>query len=78
MATGTARVAALVPSMVTTAFDLPGHRIVRNVGVVRGITVRSRSVLGNVAGGLQAVFGGNISAFTKMCEQARAWLHICE
>ncbi len=71
MATGNPRVAAIAPAMVTMALELPGHRIVRNVGVVRGLTVRSRSVIGNFVGGLQSVFGGNIAAFTKMCEQAR-------
>jgi len=58
-------------SMITTAFDLPGYRIVRNVGVVRGITVRSRSVIGNFFGGLQTLFGGNITIYTELCEQAR-------
>ena len=59
-------------SMITTALELPGHRIVRNLGVVRGITVRSRSVVGNFFGGLQSLFGGNISIYTHLCEQARA------
>jgi uncharacterized protein YbjQ (UPF0145 family) len=58
--------------MVTTALELPGHRIVRNLGVVRGITVRSRSVVGNFVGGIQSLFGGNISVYTDLCEQARA------
>jgi uncharacterized protein YbjQ (UPF0145 family) len=58
--------------MVTTAPELPGHRIVRNLGVVRGVTVRSRSVVGNFAAGLQTLFGGNISILTGLCEQARA------
>lgn len=62
---------ALGDSMITTAFDLPGYRIVRNVGVVRGITVRSRSVIGNFFGGLQTLFGGNITIYTELCEQAR-------
>ncbi len=56
---------------VTTAFDLPGVRVTRNLGVVRGITVRSRSALGNMVGGLQTIFGGNITVFTELCEQAR-------
>ena len=47
-------------SMVTTALTLPGYKIVRNIGVVRGITVRSRSIVGNFSGGLQSIFGGNI------------------
>jgi len=58
-------------SMVTTAFELPGYRITRNIGVVRGITVRSRSVVGNFLGGLQTLFGGNITIYTDLCEQAR-------
>ncbi len=57
--------------MVTTALELPGLRITRNFGVVRGITVRSRSVVGNVLGGIQSLFGGNISIYTDLCEQAR-------
>ena len=58
-------------SMVTTAFTLHGHRITRSLGVVRGLTVRSRSVIGNFAGGIQALFGGNITIYTELCEQAR-------
>ncbi|MGH9831600.1 MAG: YbjQ family protein [Blastocatellia bacterium] len=57
--------------MVTTAFELPGHRIVRNLGVVRGITVRSRSVFGTIGGSLQTLVGGNITLFTQLCERAR-------
>lgn len=59
-------------SMVTTAFEIPGHRVTKNLGVVRGITVRSRSALGNLAGGIQAFFGGNITIYTELCEHARA------
>lgn len=58
-------------SMVTTAFGFEGYRTVKNLGVVRGITVRSRSALGNVAGGIQAFFGGNITVYTELCEHAR-------
>lgn len=58
-------------SMVTTANELPGYRIVRNLGIVRGITVRSRSVLGNLAAGIQTIVGGNISVLTELCEKAR-------
>ncbi len=58
-------------SMVTTANELPGYRIVRNFGIVRGITVRSRSVLGNLAAGIQTIIGGNISILTELCEKAR-------
>lgn len=59
------------PAFVTTTFDLPGYRVTRNLGVVRGITVRSRSVVGNMIGGLQTIFGGNISVYTELCEHAR-------
>ena len=58
--------------MVTTAPELPGHKIVRNLGVVRGLTVRSRSVIGNIGASLQSLFGGNISLLTSLCEHARA------
>jgi uncharacterized protein YbjQ (UPF0145 family) len=59
-------------SMITTALTLPGYRVVKNFGVVRGITVRSRSIVGNFFGGLQTLFGGNITIYTALCEQARA------
>src|ERR1700720_5052239 len=59
-------------AMVTTALTLPGFRIVRNLGIVRGITVRSRSIVGNFFGGLQSLFGGNITIYTTLCEHARA------
>jgi len=58
-------------SMVTTGIELPGYRVVRNFGIVRGITVRSRSVLGNLAAGIQTIVGGNISVLTELCEKAR-------
>ena len=61
----------LSDAMVTTALELPGHRIVANLGVVRGIVVRSRSVVGNFVGGIQTLFGGNITIYTELCEQAR-------
>jgi uncharacterized protein YbjQ (UPF0145 family) len=57
--------------MVTTSIALPGYRIVRNFGIVRGIIVRSRSVLGNFAAGLQTILGGNITILTNLCEQTR-------
>lgn len=57
--------------MVTTAFELPGFRLVRNLGVVRGITVRSRSIFGTIGAGFQTLVGGNISIYTKLCEQTR-------
>lgn len=56
---------------VTTTMELPGCRVVRNLGIVRGITVRSRSVVGNFLGGIQSLFGGNITIYTELCEQAR-------
>jgi uncharacterized protein YbjQ (UPF0145 family) len=58
-------------SMVTSAFELPGYRVVRNIGIVRGIIVRSRSVLGNFAAALQTVVGGNITILTNLCEKTR-------
>jgi uncharacterized protein YbjQ (UPF0145 family) len=62
---------AIDPKLVTTAFDLPGHHIVRNIGVVRGIVVRSRSIVGTLGASLQTLVGGNITLFTQMCERAR-------
>jgi len=59
------------PQYVTTALELPGYEIVGNVGVVRGIVVRSRSIVGSFFGGLQTIMGGNITIYTNMCEQAR-------
>lgn len=56
---------------ITTAFDLPGYRVVHNLGVVRGITVRSRSIVGSIGAGLQTIVGGNISIYTELCEHAR-------
>jgi uncharacterized protein YbjQ (UPF0145 family) len=58
-------------ALVTTAFEIPGHQVVRNLGVVRGITVRSRSLVGTIGAGLQTLVGGNISLWTQMCERAR-------
>lgn len=57
--------------MITTSISLEGYRIVENLGVVRGITVRSRSVLGNFAGAFQAIFGGQLSIYVELCEKAR-------
>jgi uncharacterized protein YbjQ (UPF0145 family) len=62
---------AINPQFVTTAFELPGCRIVRNLGVVRGIVVRSRSIIGTLGASLQTLVGGNITLFTQMCERAR-------
>lgn len=64
--------ATLNPKLVTTAFEVPGHRIVRNLGVVRGIVVRSRSILGSIGASLQTIIGGNITLYTELCEKARA------
>lgn len=58
-------------AMTTTAFDLHGYRISRNLGIVRGITVRSRSIFGTVGAGLQTLVGGNITLFTELCEKTR-------
>ncbi|HTV81377.1 MAG TPA: YbjQ family protein [Acidobacteriaceae bacterium] len=57
--------------MVTTAFELDNFRIVRTLGMARGIIVRSRSIFGSIGAGLQTIVGGNISLFTKMCERTR-------
>ena len=57
--------------MVTTATELPGYRIVRNIGIVRGIVVRSRSILGSLGAGLQTIIGGNITLYTQLCEKTR-------
>jgi len=59
------------PTMVTTAFELPGYRVVKNLGLVRGITVRSRSIFGTLGASLQTIVGGNITLFEDMCEQTR-------
>ncbi|MFA4880225.1 MAG: YbjQ family protein [Candidatus Doudnabacteria bacterium] len=56
---------------ITTAFELPGKKITRNLGLVRGITVRSRSIFGSIGGSLQTLVGGNISLFTSLCEKTR-------
>jgi uncharacterized protein YbjQ (UPF0145 family) len=57
--------------MITTSIALDGYRVTRTLGVVRGITVRSRSLLGNLAGGLQTIFGGQISIYVELCEKTR-------
>ncbi len=59
-------------NLITTSIELQGYRVTQQHGVVRGITVRSRSVLGNVAGGFQAIFGGNLPIYVDLCEKARA------
>ncbi len=58
-------------NMTTTTFTLDGYRVKRNLGVVRGITVRSRSIFGTIGGSLQTLFGGNITLFTELCEKTR-------
>lgn len=63
---------AVLHNMVTTQFELDGFRVVRSLGVVRGITVRSRSIFGNIGASLQTLVGGNISLLTNLCERARA------
>ena len=57
--------------LTTTTFDLPGYRVTKSFGVVRGIIVRSRSVIGNIGASVQAIFGGNISLYTNLCERTR-------
>src|SRR5215831_17935966 len=58
-------------TMITTSIELDGYRISRNLGVIRGITVRSRSLFGNIAGGLQTLLGGNITIYEELCEKTR-------
>ena len=60
------------PQMVTTAFELPGYRIRQSLGVVRGIVVRSRNLFVNIGAAFQTLVGGNITAWSRLCEQARA------
>jgi uncharacterized protein YbjQ (UPF0145 family) len=57
--------------LVSSSNDIPGYRVVRHIGIVRGITVRSRSVIGNFAGGIQSLFGGKLSVFVTLAETAR-------
>jgi len=59
------------PTMVTTNIELTGYRITKSLGIVRGITVRSRSLFGNIAGGVQTLFGGKISIYQELCEKTR-------
>lgn len=58
--------------LVTTTFDIPGYKIQQTLGVVRGITVRSRSIFGNIGASIQSLFGGNITLYTELCEAARS------
>jgi uncharacterized protein YbjQ (UPF0145 family) len=59
-------------SLTTTTFQLDGYRVVQTLGVVRGITVRSRSIFGTIGGSLQTLLGGNITLFSELCERTRA------
>jgi len=61
----------LNPTMVTTAHELPGYRVVRSLGVVRGIVVRSRNIFATLGAGLQTILGGNITLLTNLCEKTR-------
>ena len=63
--------AEIPANMTSTSFDVPGFRIVDNIGVVRGVVVRSRSVFGTAGAALQSVFGGNITLFTELAERTR-------
>jgi uncharacterized protein YbjQ (UPF0145 family) len=58
-------------AMITTAFELPGYRVARNLGLVRGVTVRSRSLFGTLGASLETIVGGNITLFEDMCEKTR-------
>jgi uncharacterized protein YbjQ (UPF0145 family) len=58
-------------TLITTSTGLEGYKVVKHLGVVRGITVRSRSVVGNFAGGIQSLFGGRLSVYVELCENAR-------
>ena len=58
-------------AMITTAFNIDGYKVVRNIGIVRGITVRSRNLFANIGAGFQSLVGGNISLYTELCEKAR-------
>jgi uncharacterized protein YbjQ (UPF0145 family) len=64
--------APLPAQQVTTALELPGFEVVQNLGIVRGIVVRSRSIVGSFGAAIQMVFGGNITIFSKLCEEARS------
>ena len=68
------------PRFVTSAFELPGYKVAGTLGIVRGIVVRSRSVVGNIGASFQTLFGGNITILTDLCERARldAYTQMCE
>lgn len=61
----------MVHEMTTTAFTIEGYRVIKTLGIVRGIVVRSRSIIGTIGSSLQTIIGGNITGFTRLCEQAR-------
>jgi len=68
----------IASGLVSTTFEIAGHKIVRSLGLVRGITVRSRSIVGNFVASLQILVGGNITVYTELCERARGdALDIC-
>ena len=62
---------SLDPALITSALEIPGHRIVRNIGVVRGIVVRSRNLFATIGAGLQTILGGNITLYLQLCEKTR-------
>jgi len=59
-------------NLITTAFDIEGYRIVKNLGIVRGIIVRSRNLFANIGAAFQTVVGGNITLYTELCEKTRS------
>lgn len=63
---------AIEHSMTSTTFDIQGHKVVKNCGLVRGILVRSRSIFGNIGAGFQTIFGGNITLLSDLCEKTRS------
>ena len=71
MGTTQAPLTGVHPNFVTTAFDIDGYEVVKNLGVVRGITVRSRSIFGTIGAGLQTLVGGNITLLSELCEKTR-------
>ena len=62
---------AIKKSMLTTAFELPNYKVIKTIGIVRGISVRSRSIFGSIGANIQTIFGGNISLLTNLCEKTR-------
>lgn len=62
----------VLPAMTTTAFHIDGYRVVQSLGVVRGVTVRSRSIVGTIGARIETIFGGNLALLTNLCERARA------